>query len=163
MGIFFSVIIVLALFVLYAINKSYMQLVFTLIFYLVVDWAVVQIFSATPLIGGIAISVGKPILSLLIYVIIGLIVMGVFYNILNKYNIAISMIVYLLIFLIINKFYMTISGNILFDAFFNCIIGIIIILAYQKSGVMDDEKWFSIIALAIETLLSYSITGLFFS
>ena len=163
MGTVIAILITLAIFLIFALNKSYVQLLAFLIFYLVLDWAILKIFSTTPLIGGIAISVGTPILSLLIYAIISLISMGIFYYVSQRYNYIISIIIYLVINLIINKFYMTISGNIFFDILFNFIIANIILLAYKKSSAMDDIKWFAIIAMIIDTILKFSISGIFFN
>lgn len=154
------IIITLVIFLLLAIKKSYAQILISLIVYLVLDWAVVNVFSTTPLIGGIATSVGKPILSLLTYAVIELICMGVFYYTLKRYNYIISLIVYLIINFIINKFYMPISGNILLDLLFNLIIGIMIIIANKEINEMEEIKWFAIIGMIINTFLTILATNL---
>ena len=154
-----GIILTLIIFVLFAMNKEYFQILLFLIFYLVADWAVVKIFSTTPLIGGIAISVGEPIINILIYAIVGLISMGILYYLVSKYNFFITLIGYLIINFIINKFYFTISGNIFIDLIFNAIIGSVIIFAYKKSSIMDELKWFAIIGVIIEAIIRFSISA----
>jgi len=152
--------IALVIIILFAIKKNYKELLVFLTISLILDWIFVNVFSTTPLIRTIVISVGKPILSALIYAVIELICMGIFYYTLRKYNYIISLIVYLVINLIINKFYMTISGSILLDLFFNFIIGIIIIIVYRKNIEMEDIKWFAIIGMIIDTILTFFIAHL---
>ena len=83
MGIIVA-IITLAIFLLLAIKKNYMQILVFLIIYLILAGIFVNAFATTPLIGNLAILVGNPILSTLIYVMIELICMSIFYYILKK-------------------------------------------------------------------------------
>ena len=78
MGIIVT-IITLAIFLLLAIKKNYMQILVFLIIYLILAGIFVNAFATTPLIGNLAILVGSPILSTLIYVMIELICMSIFY------------------------------------------------------------------------------------
>lgn len=104
-----------------------------------------------------AFLVGKPILSVLIYAVIELICMGIFYHALQKYNNVISLIVYCVIKIIINQFYRTLTKSILLDLLLNFIIGTMIIIAYRKIIKMEDIKWFVIIGMMINTILTFFI------
>ena len=158
MGIIVA-IITLAIFLLLAIKKNYMQILVFLIIYLILAGIFVNAFATTPLIGNLAILVGSPILSTLIYVMIELICMSIFYYILKKYNYIVSLIVYLVIKLLINIFYMTISGEILLDLIFNFIIGYIIITVYKENIQMEVIKWFAIIGMIIDTVCTFLIAS----
>ena len=68
MGVLFAALLTLAIFILFAINKNYIELIINLIIYLIIDWAIVSIFSKAPVIGVIGVSVGKPIVNILIYI-----------------------------------------------------------------------------------------------
>jgi len=158
------IIMITLVIILFITKKNYRELLVFLAISLIIDWIFVNIFSTIPLIRVIAISVGNPILSVLIYTVIELICMGIFYYVLKKYNYIISLIVYsiikLIIKLIINEFYMSITGTIILDLLFNFIIGIIIIIAYRKSIVMEDIKWFAIIGMIIDTILTFCMAHL---
>ncbi len=107
-----------------------------------------------------SILIRMPMLLIPIYIIIKLICMGIFYYTLRKYNYIISLIVYLGINVIINKFYTTISGSMLIDILFNFIIGIFIIIAYRKNIKMEDIKWFMMIGIIIDIILTFAISSL---
>ncbi len=162
MGVLFAVLLTLAIFVLFAVKKSYIELIINLIIYLIIDWAIVSIFSKAPVIGMIGVSVGKPIVNILIYTIIGLISMGIFYYLSQRYNFVIPIIVYVLINLVISRFYMSISGNILLDVLFNIIIGAILVFVYKKTRAMEEVKWFAIIGVIVEAILKFGISKIFF-
>lgn len=150
-------IIALVIIILFANKKSYREVLVFLTISLILDWIFVNLFSSTPLIKTIAIPLGNCILSVLIYVLIKLVCMGIFYCTLQKYNYIISLIVYLVINLIISTFYRTISGSILLDVLFNFIIGIIIIIVYRKNIEMEDIKWFAIIGMIMDAILAFLI------
>lgn len=150
-------IIALAIFLLFAIRKSYVKILVPLIICFILDGIAVNSLSATPIIETIAISTRNPIVSVLIYAIIKLICMVIFYFTLKKYNPIISLIIYLMINLIINIFYMSISGYIVLDLLFNCIIGSVIITAYKEILEMEDIKWFIIIGKVIDTICTFLI------
>ena len=154
------IIIALVIIILFAIKKNYKELLIFLIISLILDWIFVNVFSVIPFIRAVAISVGSPILLILIYVLIELICMGIFYYTLQKYNYTISLIIYLVIHIMINKFYMMLSGSILLDLLFNFVIGIIIITVYKKNIAMEDIKWFAIIGMIIDTILTFSVAHL---
>ena len=162
MGVLFAALLTLAIFILFAINKNYIELIINLIIYLIIDWAIVSIFSKAPVIGVIGVSVGKPIVNILIYTIIGLISMGIFYYLSERYNFVIPIIVYVLINLVISRFYMSISGNILLDMLFNAIIGVILAFVYTKTKAMEEVKWFAIIGVVVEAILKFGISIIFF-
>ena len=75
-----AVLLFLVIFLLFAIKKEYIGILVGLVIMLIIDFAVVKGLANTPLFGTIAISVGQPFLSILIYVIIKLIVMGIFFG-----------------------------------------------------------------------------------
>ncbi len=150
-------IIVIMIFVIimqFAIKKDYMELLIFLIKFLILDWIFVKIFSTIPFIRTIVFLFGEPMLSVLIYAVIELICMGIFYDAIRKYNSIISLIVYLVINLIIGKFYTTISGSILLDLLFNFIIGIVIIIIDRKSLKMEDINYFAIVGMIINAILA---------
>lgn len=153
------VIIALIIFLLFALKKDYGQLLVFLIVCLILNGIIVNALSTNSLIGTMAISVKNPILSVLIYAVIELICMGTFYYMLKKYNRIIALIVYLVINLIINIFYMTISGNILLDLVFNFIIGSIILIAYKEILEMEAIKWFVILGVIIDTVCTLLIAN----
>ncbi len=138
----------------FAIKKDYKELLVFLIKFLILDWIFVSVFSRIPFVRTIVFLFGEPMLSVLIYAIIELICMGIFYYAMQKYNTIISLVVYLVINLIIGKFYTTISGSIVLDLLFNFIIGIIIIIIYQKSLRMEDIEYFAIIGMVINAILA---------
>ena len=162
LGTIIPIMLFSILFLLFALKKQYVEILITLIVVLILDWAVVKSFSSTPFFGMIAISVAEPLINILIYTIIKLIFMGVYYVLLNK-NSIIAIIGYLLISLIINNFYMTISGNIFLDIIFNLIISSILLIVYNKSSYLDDLKWFSIFGLIISFILESLIGSIFFA
>lgn len=149
MGTILAIIIMLIIFALFTINKTYVQTLMFLIFYLILDWAIVKIFSTVPLIGYIANLVGEPILMPMLYFILVMVDMGIFYFVLQRYNYITSIVVFLIINIILNKIYITITGNMFFDILTNFAIGNIIILAYKKIGILEDVKWFSIVGTII--------------
>lgn len=162
MGTIIPIMLFSILFLLFALKKQYVEILITLIVVLIIDWSVVKSLSSTPFFGIIATSVGEPFINILIYTIIKLIFMGVYYVLLNKNNI-IAIIVYLLIGILINNFYMTISGNIFLDIIFNLIISSILLFVYNKSSYLDNLKWFSIFGLIISFILESLIGSIFFA
>lgn len=87
--------------------------------------------------------------------------MGIFYYLLQKYSHIISLTVYIIINLLINKFYMTISGSILLDLLFNIIIGIIITIVYRKNIKMGYINYFAIIGMTINAIFTFLISRVF--
>ncbi len=162
MGSIISTILFIVIFLLFAVKRKYVEILITLIIMLIMDFVIVKGFSTTPFFGAIAISVGKPFINILVYAIVKLIVMGIFYFLLQK-NYIVAFIGYLIENILINIFYMTISGNIFIDIIFNAIIAGIILFAYHKSNYFDDLKWFSITAMVIDFILQISISSIFFA
>lgn len=148
------VVMVFVIIMQFAIKKDYKELLVFLIKFLILDWIFVSVFSRIPFVRTIVFLFGEPMLSVLIYAIIELICMGIFYYAMQKCNTIISLVVYLVINLIIGKFYTTISGSIVLDLLFNFIIGIIIIIIYQKSLRMEDIEYFAIIGMVINAILA---------
>lgn len=157
-----SIILFVIIFLFFAIRKEYVEILITLIIVLIIDFTVVKSFSSIPILNTIAINVGAPYINILIYVIIKLIFMGLYYILLQKNNI-IAIIGYLLIGILINKFHMTISGNIFLDIIFNFMISGIILIVYNKSTYLEDLKWFSIYAMLISFVLESAIGSMFFA
>ncbi len=149
MGTILAIIIMLIIFALFTINKTYVQTLMFLIFYLILDWAIVKIFSTVPLIGYIANLVGEPILMPMLYFILVMVDMGIFYFVLQRYNYITSIVVFLIINMVLNKIYITITGNMFFDILTNFAIGNLVILAYKKINILEDVKWFSIVGTII--------------
>lgn len=149
MGTILAIIIMLIMFALFTINKTYVQTLMFLIFYLILDWAIVKIFSTVPLIGHIANLVGEPILMPMLYFILVMVDMGIFYFVLQRYNYITSIVVFLIINMVLNKIYITITGNMFFDILTNFAIGNLVILAYKKINILEDVKWFSIVGTII--------------
>ena len=160
MGTILAIIIMLIIFALFTINKTYVQTLMFLIFYLILDWAIVKIFSTVPLIGYIANLVGEPILMPMLYITLVMIDMGVFYFVLQRYNYIVSMAVFLIINIILNKIYMTITGNMFLDILINFAIGNIVILAYKKISIIEDIKWFSIAGTIIMAFIQILLSKL---
>lgn len=160
MGTILATIIMLIIFTLFTINKTYVQTLTFLIFYLILDWAIVKFFSTVPLIGYIAISVGAPILMPMLYITLVMIDMGVFYFVLQRYNYIVSMAVFLIINIVLNKIYMTITGNMFLDILINFAIGNIVILAYKKISIIEDIKWFSIAGTIIMAFIQILLSKL---
>lgn len=154
------IIITLAIFLMLAIRKKYIGIIASLFVCFILDWIIVNELSATPFIETIAISARDPIIAVLIYVIIKLICMSIFYATLKKYNHIISLIFYLVINLIIDIFYMSISGYILLDLLFNCMIGSVMITAYKENLEMEQIKGFIIIGMIIDTICTFCIAVL---
>lgn len=166
------VVMVFIIIMQFAIKKDYKKLLVFLIKFLILDWIFVKVFSAIPYIRTIVFLFGEPMLSILIYAVAELICMGIFYHALQKYNSTISLIVYSVIHLIIDKFYITISGNmeldmlfnfatgIVLDLLFNFIIGIVIIIVYRKSTKMEDIKYFAIAGMIMDTVMTFLIVPL---
>lgn len=156
------VVMVFIIIMQFAIKKDYKKLLVFLIKFLILDWIFVKVFSAIPYIRTIVFLFAEPMLWILIYAVAELICMGIFYDVLQKYNNVISLIVYLVIHLIIDKLYITISGstelNILFDhviaivldLLFNFIKGIVIMIVYRKNIKMEDIKYFAIIGIMVD-------------
>lgn len=152
MSTIISIVFFIAIFLIFAMKREYVEILITLIIGLVLDFAIVKGLSAVPLIGSVAISVGIPFMQILIYALIKMIVMGIFYFLLQK-NDIVAIIGYLFINLILNKVYMTMSGNIGIDMILNAIIVGVIFFVYKKSDYMDEVKWFAIIAIIIDLVL----------
>ena len=148
------VVMVFVIIMQFAIKKDYKELLIFLIKFLIVDWIFVKIFSIIPYIGTIVFMFGDAMLSVLIYAVIELICMGIFYYAMQKCNPIISLIVYLVINLIIDNFYTTISGSAVLDLVFNFIVGIIIIIIYKKSIRMEEIEYFAIIGMIIDAILA---------
>lgn len=129
---------------------------------LILDFAIVKGFATTPFFGAIAISVGKPFINILVYAIVKLIVMGVLYFLLQK-NYIVAFIGYLIINILINAFYMTMTGNIFMDAIFNALIVGIIFIVHNRFDYLDDLKWFSVSAMVIDFILQNLISSIFFA
>lgn len=155
--IFFIII-----FLLFAIKRQYIEIIIMLIIMLIMDFVVVKGFATTPFFGPIAISVGQPLIDILIYAIVKLIIMGLYYLLLQKNNI-IAIVVYLLVNILFNQLYMTLSGNIFIDLIFNLISSVILLVAYNKFNYLNDLKWFAIIAVIIDFVLQFSISSIFFA
>lgn len=144
------VAIILAIFLLYAIKKGYIEMSVFLVACLIIDGIIIDAVAIKSLIGTSVVLARVPILLVLIFAMIKLISMSIFYHTLKKYNNIIGLIVYLVINLISNIFYATISGNILVDLVFNLIIGSIIIMAYKENLEMEDIKWFITMGIIID-------------
>lgn len=160
MGTILATIIMLIIFALFTINKTYVQTLTFLIFYLILDWAIVKFFSTVPLIGYIAISVGAPILMPMLYITLVMVDMGIFYFVLQRYNYIVSMTVFLIINIVLNKIYMTITGNMFLDILINFAIGNIIILICKRIRIIDDVKWFSIVGTIIMAFIQILLSRL---
>ena len=157
-----TIIFFIIIFLLFAIKRQYTEMIIILIIMLIMDFVVVKSLSTIPLLGTIAIAVGQPLISILIYTIIKLIIMGLYYLLLQKNNIT-AIVGYLLVNILINKFYMTISGDVFVDVILNLIISGIILVAYNKFNYLDDLKWFAISAMIIDFVLQISISSIFFA
>ena len=156
------VVMVFIIIMQFAIKKDYKKLLVFLIKFLILDWIFVKVFSKIPYIQTIVFLFAEPMLWILIYAVAELICMGIFYDALQKYNSTISLIFYSVIHLIIDKFYVTISGdtelNILFDyviamvldLLFNFIKGIVIMIVYRKNIKMENIKYFAIIGIMVD-------------
>jgi len=156
-----STILFIVIFLLFAIKRQYVEILVMLIIMLIMDFVIVKGFETTPFLGAIVISIGKPFIDILVYAIVKLIVMGIFYFLTQK-NYIVAFIGYLIINVLINAFYMTISGNIFIDIIFNALIAGIILTIYNKFDYLDDLKWFSIGAMVIDFILEISISSIFF-
>lgn len=156
MGSIIPILFFIVLFLLFAIKKEYVEILVTLIILLILDFTIVKAFSNAPFLGAIVVSVGKPFINILLYPVVKLIVMGGYYWLLQK-NGAIAIIGYLLINILINQFYITISGNLFIDLIVNAIIAGIILVIYNKTDYLEDLKWFAIIAMIIDFVLQILI------
>lgn len=148
------VVMVFVMIMLFAIKKDYKELFVFLIKFLILDWIFVSVFSTIPYLRTIVFLFGQPILSVLIFAVIELICMGIFYDAMQKCNPIISLIVYLVINVIVGKFYTTISGSIGLDLLFNFIVGIIILILYRKSIRMEDINYFAIVGMIMNAILA---------
>lgn len=160
MSTIIPILLFIVMFLLFAMKREYVEMLIILIIMLILDFTMVKAFSTAPLLGGIVLSIGKPFVNILMYVIIKLMIMGIYYALLQKNNIG-AIIGYLLINMVINKFLIAISGNILIDIIVNVIIGGIIFIVYQKTDYIKDLKWFAISAMIIDFILQISISFLF--
>lgn len=156
------IVLLVIIFLLFAIKRQYLEILVILIIMLIMDWVIVKGFSTTPLLGGIAITVGQPFINILIYAIVKLIVMGIFYFLLQK-NYLVAIIGYLIVNILINTLYMTISGNVFIDMIFNTFIATIILIGYNRFNYLEDLKWFSISAMIIDFILQTLISSIFFA
>ena len=77
MGLVLFIIILIMFFIFFAMKKEYVELIVALVVILILDYAFVQILSTAPILGRVAISVGGPVIELLIYAIAKLIIMGI--------------------------------------------------------------------------------------
>lgn len=154
-------ILFIVVFLLFSIKREYVQTLITLIIALIIDFVIVKGFSTAPLIGTVAISVGKPFITILTYTIIKMIIMGIFYLLIQK-NAIIAIIGYVLIGILFNRFYMSMSGNILIDMLCNAIIAWIIFIAYNKINNVDNLKWFTIMAMVINFVLEILVSSIIF-
>ena len=159
-----SIILFILIFLFFSIKKQYVEIIVILIIELIIDFVTVQALSSAPVLGMIAISVGKPLIQILIYAIVKMSVMGVFYLLLQKSNVT-AIVGYLLINLLFNIFHitlLTISGSIFIDLILNSIIAGIILVTYNKLSFLDEVKWFSISAMIIDFVLASLTRSVFF-
>ncbi len=155
------VVLVFIAILLLFIKKEYIEVLINLIIGLIIDFTIVKGFSTTPLFGAIAISVGKPLLIILMYAISKIIILGIYYLLLQR-NSIIAILGYILMSILFNIFIMSISGSIFIDIIFNAIISGIIYALQYKFSYLDELKWFTIISMITSSILEVSISLIFF-